>query len=351
MDGEGVYLSPPLPDAELLEEILIAFAGGLSTGVVVAPFTPNGEAAIVSTLTEPGAKNKAPNAWLTSHKEPTDKINPGERVKLWAILLDENPENLDRLTYTWRWTGGTVASGTTPFPAELKRRIPSVDLAKARVVPIDWTAPAEPGTYKVDVRVTDPNGLDGMAQHPLTVHLTDASPAPEPPANSEPSVMIVARSTVTAGKPLLLTALTSDPDLDLLSCEWSVSPTGGTFSAADAVTTSWTAPVTPGVYELRCRVTEIHASPLSKIATFPVIVLEDPIVVLPGKIAGHVLDETTRQPIPQAVVAISGTNLYTITDDAGYFQFVNLVAGTYDLIATRNGYKARTYPDIVVPAQ
>jgi hypothetical protein len=350
LDGDGVYLSPPLPDSELIEEILIVSAGGLEGGSLYAPFTPNGESTVVSTLTEPGAANKAPNVWLTSVKEPADKINPGEVVELWAVYLDSNSQDLDQMTLIWKCSGGTLASGATPLPEDHKRRMPKVDWAVARVVPVEWKAPAEPANYKVQVVVTDPGGLSGQAQHPLNVHLSDNDPPPLPPANRPPAAYIVASSTVLTGRTLALRVVSGDPDLDVLSYEWSVNPAGGAFSTVRTEAVTWTAPTATGVYELRCRVTEIREMPLSVLATFNVIVQEDPIIVAPGKIAGHVLEEHTREPIPRAVVAISGSNVYRIADDNGYFEFVNLAPGTYTLIATRNGYQARTYPGIVVPA-
>ncbi|PKL46194.1 MAG: hypothetical protein CVV42_17385 [Candidatus Riflebacteria bacterium HGW-Riflebacteria-2] len=350
LDGDGIYLSPPLPDSELIEEILIVSADGLDTGSIIAPFSPNGESVIFSTLTTPDARNKAPSVWLTTVKESADKINPGEIVKLWAVYLDSNLEDLDNISVTWELTGGTLASGSSPIPEDHKRRIPNVDWSVSRVVSVEWAAPSMPANYKVQVSVTDTGGLSGHAQHPLNVHLSDTDPAPPLPANRPPSAYIVASSTVLTGQPLPLRVIASDPDLDILSYAWSVSPAGGSFSSTKAESVVWTAPSASGVYEIRCRVTEIGEAPLSVEATFNVIVQEDPIIVRPGMIAGHVLDAQTRLPIPQAVVAISGTNIYRIADDTGYFEFVNLAAGNYTLIATRNGYQARTYSGIVVPA-
>ena len=162
--------------------------------------------------------------------------------------------------------------------------------------------------------------------------------------------VIIASSTVLTGKPLALRISANDPDLDNLSYSWSASAGAGAFSSLRADSIVWTAPVATGIYELRCRVTEIRNNPLSVEARFSVTVEEDPIIVRPGMIAGHVLDAHTRLPIQQAVVAISGTNIYRIADDAGYFEFFNIAPGTYTLIATKNGYQARTYPGIVVPA-
>lgn len=350
VDGDGVYLSPPLPDSELIEEILIVSAGGLDTGKIIAPFSSNGESVVVSTLTAPGSRNKAPNVWLTTVKEPADKINPGEVVKLWAVYLDSNPEDLDNMAVSWNWTGGTLASGSTPISEDHKRRIPNVDWSKARVVPVEWTAPSTPLNYRVQVSVTDSGGLSSRAQHPLNVHLSDTDPNPPLPDNRPPVAVIIASSTVLAGKPLALRISANDPDLDNLSYLWSASAGAGVFSSIRADSIVWTAPVATGIYEIRCRVAEIRNNPLSVEVRFSVTVEEDPIIVRPGMIAGHVLDAHTRLPIPQAVVAISGTNIYRIADDAGYFEFFNIAPGTYTLIATKNGYQARTYPGIVVPA-
>lgn len=350
IDGDGVYLSPPLPDSELIEEILIVSAGGLDTGKIIAPFSPNGDSIIVSTLTTPGSRNKAPNVWLTTVKEPADKINPGEVVKIWAVYLDSNLEDLDHMRLQWEYTGGILAPGSSPIPENHKRRIPNVDWTKARVVSVEWTAPSVPLNYKVKVTVTDPGGLTGHALHPLNVHLSDTDPAPLSPVNRPPTASITASSTVLTGQSLTLKVIASDPDLDMLSYAWSVSPAGGSFSSVRAESVILTAPSAAGIYELKCRVAEIRDVPLSVEATFNVIVQEDPIIVRPGMIAGHVLEAQTRLPIPRAVVAISGTNIYRIADDAGFFEFVNLEPGTYTLIATKNGYQTRTYSGIVVPA-
>lgn len=76
-----------------------------------------------------------------------------------------------------------------------------------------------------------------------------------------------------------------------------------------------------------------------------------PIIVTVGKIAGHVLDDITNKPIPNALVAISDSDKVTITDENGYFELVNIDGGTYDLIVTSNGYKVKTFTGITVPSK
>lgn len=348
-DGDGVYLSPPLPDSEKLEKVLLRAAGENSETVLVAAFSGDGTTQIKKTITGKDQQNQAPNVWLTSVKESGDKINPGEIVTLWAVYVDKNPEDLATMNLVWGCTGGTLASSAAAFPEDLKRRHPNVDWATARQVPVFWQAPPTPGNYKVLIDVYDSAGLNGAAQHPLNVHSGSGEPLP-PPVNHPPVAEIIAGASVIAGQPLSFKVIASDPDLDFLRYEWSVVPAAGNFSGSTASMATWTAPLATGVYEIRCRVSEIGDSPLSVIASAFVQVVADPIVVRPGFIAGHVLDAGTRLPIPQAVVAISGTNIYRIADAQGYFEFRDLSAGTYTLIATKNGYQTRTYSGIVVPA-
>ena len=347
---DGIYLTPPLPPNVPIAEILVALAGGFTTGPIIAPFTENGDSLVISTLTATGSENKAPSAWLFSNKLPGDKINPGEVVKLWGVFLDENSEDMSKLTQSWKMTGGSLASGTTTFPDELKQILTGIDLTRAQIVPVEWTAPATVGYSILEFTVIDPAGLKGIAQHPLSVVAFDTDPNPVPSNNHAPVASVEAVSTIIAGKPLVLKVIASDSDLDLLKFNWSVSPSGGSFNAANAMTTTWTSPSATGTYQISCQVTEIRESPLSVTATVSVVVTEEPIIVTPGKIAGHVLDESGRAPIAKAVVAISGTNIYAITDGTGYFEFINVEPGSYDLIATKNGYVARTYPGIIVPS-
>lgn len=81
--------------------------------------------------------------------------------------------------------------------------------------------------------------------------------------------------------------------------------------------------------------------------TFKVYV--SPIIVTPGKIAGHIVDETSGNPIGGAMVAIDGTDIVTLSDADGYFELLNVVPGTYTLVAISDGYQVRTFPGIVVP--
>ncbi|MBF0406047.1 MAG: carboxypeptidase-like regulatory domain-containing protein [Candidatus Riflebacteria bacterium] len=74
-----------------------------------------------------------------------------------------------------------------------------------------------------------------------------------------------------------------------------------------------------------------------------------PIVVTRGKIAGVVIDEISGEPVSGAMVLISGTEISTMTNTEGHFEFIGLKAGTYNLIVTGNNYATKTFSDITVP--
>ncbi len=64
------------------------------------------------------------------------------------------------------------------------------------------------------------------------------------------------------------------------------------------------------------------------------------------KIIGYVYDANSRLPLVGANIVIDGTGLGTTTNEFGYFQFENLLLGTYSLTASFIGYKSKTINDI-----
>ncbi len=57
-----------------------------------------------------------------------------------------------------------------------------------------------------------------------------------------------------------------------------------------------------------------------------------------GKIAGHILDAATGEPLPGANVLVEGTSHGTITDQDGYYVIVGIRPGTFTLRASFVGY-------------
>jgi len=67
-----------------------------------------------------------------------------------------------------------------------------------------------------------------------------------------------------------------------------------------------------------------------------------------GKIAGHVKDASTGDPLPGVNVIIVGTTLGAATNEKGNYFILNVPAGVYSLTASMIGYKRVTYSNIKV---
>lgn len=67
-----------------------------------------------------------------------------------------------------------------------------------------------------------------------------------------------------------------------------------------------------------------------------------------GVINGKVTDKETQNPVPDAAVTILNTDLKTVTDAAGNFQFLNVPLRTYEIKITCLGYDAFIHTDVVV---
>jgi len=61
-----------------------------------------------------------------------------------------------------------------------------------------------------------------------------------------------------------------------------------------------------------------------------------------GKIAGKVIDASTRQPLPMVNIQIVGTTYGAATDLDGNYFIINVPVGTYSLRASIIGYAPRT---------
>jgi len=68
-----------------------------------------------------------------------------------------------------------------------------------------------------------------------------------------------------------------------------------------------------------------------------------------GRLAGKVIDNISRKPIAEAIVAIQGTTISTMTDKDGKFH-LDLEAGKYNITIFKDGYFSTNYMDIEVDA-
>jgi len=69
-----------------------------------------------------------------------------------------------------------------------------------------------------------------------------------------------------------------------------------------------------------------------------------------GKIAGRVLDKSTRETLPGVNVVIKGTTMGAATNLEGYFAILNIPPGIYSVTATMMGYKTETKTEVKVSA-
>jgi outer membrane receptor protein involved in Fe transport len=67
-----------------------------------------------------------------------------------------------------------------------------------------------------------------------------------------------------------------------------------------------------------------------------------------GKIAGKIVDKSTRETLPAVNVFVVGSAMGTVTDLNGEFFILNMPAGTYTLRAEMLGYKAMVIEDVRV---
>jgi len=56
-------------------------------------------------------------------------------------------------------------------------------------------------------------------------------------------------------------------------------------------------------------------------------------------VSGFVIDQNSKEPIPDATVSIPSLGFQTTSDLLGFFRIDEVVAGTYDMLATANGFE------------
>ena len=67
-----------------------------------------------------------------------------------------------------------------------------------------------------------------------------------------------------------------------------------------------------------------------------------------GKVAGRIIDATTREPLPGTNIFLEGTNLGASADLEGYYYIINIPPGKYNIIARCMGFGAKRLDGIRV---
>lgn len=123
----------------------------------------------------------------------------------------------DELTYQWTTNGGNI-SGQGPI--------------------ITWTAPDNPGTYTIGVKVTDGRGDEVTSQTTMDVRIN------HPPVIDS---LAAEQAALGEGESTSIECFASDPDGDELTYLWEA--TGGDISGQGSVVT-WIAPGTCSTYSV-----------------------------------------------------------------------------------------------------
>jgi len=149
-------------------------------------------------------------------------VKPGESTPTMTECVASDPDG-DELVYQWTATGGDIFGQDST---------------------ITWTAPHNPGTYIISVRVTD--GRGGEATEKLNIEVRTNHPPVIQSLTAE-------RLVVTRYESVYIGCAASDPDGDELAYRWTAN--GGDISGQDSIAT-WTASCTSGTYTITVMVTD-----------------------------------------------------------------------------------------------
>ena len=67
-----------------------------------------------------------------------------------------------------------------------------------------------------------------------------------------------------------------------------------------------------------------------------------------GKIDGVVTDKATGQPLPGVNIVLEGTQIGAATSADGYYYIINVLPGTYTVMASMMGYKTTKTPEVQI---
>ncbi|MBP7634689.1 hypothetical protein KBA41_11015 [Candidatus Ozemobacteraceae bacterium] len=160
--SNGIFTSPPLPDA-VSQEIIFVKTGTAGVPVsIVAPFVSSVVPAFLDLRvnTAGAGENHPPSGALIASGESgiTSRVSPGGLLSLSVTGYDADAGEAERLTYQWSTTLGTLENGTSPMRKT-------------------WRAPAYTGVATISVQITDPDGATGTVKLPLLIGITSPSQA------------------------------------------------------------------------------------------------------------------------------------------------------------------------------
>ncbi|MFH1062623.1 MAG: FG-GAP-like repeat-containing protein [Candidatus Omnitrophota bacterium] len=187
------------------------------------------------------------------------------------------------------------------------------------------------GEYEIQVTVTDPRG----AEDSTSIIITTTNNAPEAIATSNEAKIFVNASIA------LDASLSSDPDADILTYNWTLSaPQDSLAELIDANSSIATLiPDITGTYTAQVTVSDPWGA--SDTVTVSITAIPDtrPFTTPEsGFITGMVVDAYTESSLSDVKVSIRGVSGFISTDGDGEFSFPTPDSGTYLLTFEKNGY-------------
>ncbi len=150
----------------------------------------------------------------------------GQKITIYCTAEDRDNNTLG---YAWEATGGSISGSGSQ---------------------IDWTAPNFEGIFIIKCIVDDGNG--GKNTSTIRFEVFEI-------INHEPIILNLSANPrrIDLAGTSALNCIASDPDSDSLSYSWSAS--NGTLIVNDSAAT-WLAPSVPGLYDIKCTVTDIRGA-------------------------------------------------------------------------------------------
>lgn len=146
-------------------------------------------------------------------------------VNIYCTAASPQP---GEITYAWSYNGTAVGDNASTYT---------------------WNSPGETGSYSVSCTIADGSGTEITDSVTIEI-LTFINTAPEL------EYIRLDPSRVQTGDTAHLFCMAIDLDEEQLSYAWSAA--AGSFDDAAPGHTTWTAPESPGVYYVRCEVSDTH---------------------------------------------------------------------------------------------
>jgi uncharacterized protein YfaS (alpha-2-macroglobulin family) len=237
------------PDDDDLTITWTASGGSVTSQGSTATFTSNqvGQYTIKADVTDPDGATASCSSDVTVEKDkkpPTISCQPesssvtqGDSVTLTATASDPNG---DALTYAWTVNGQSVTNNQATFEFGSTGR--------------------NPGSYTVQVTVTDVDGMSANCQFTVVVN--------QKPNNPPRVALTLDKTSVYQGESVQATANASDPDGDPLTYAWELD--GNRIRGNSSTNTIDTSGLAGGPHTVKVTVTDDRGASASDTKTFTV---------------------------------------------------------------------------------